>query len=521
MIKVPVILMVLAAVLAMAGGAAGAPKRGDTVLTLDFEGPDALKGFTVTGAGVRLEAGPTGGKVLVVECTAGASPLAANAAMAVPIADFRGCKLDLSARVKAENVSARPQDWNGIKFMTPIDSPGGRQWPQAPLDVGTFDWRLVTWQASVPDDATAITLILGLEQVTGKVWFDDVKITVRRAPIVLPTPVPGKPVYKGHTLPRLRGAMVSTEIDEDGLRVLGQEWKANLIRWQLCGFKPKEGISLETYDAVLEENLKKLDRALPLCEKYGLMVVVDLHTAPGEGPSGKGLFNDPACQKKFVEAWDRMARRYKNAKAVWGYDILNEPVETSVAPGLSDWQELAEKAARAIRAVDPDRAIIIEPTGWGSPEALRDLRPMDVPNVVYSVHMYMPHKFTHQGVYDDGAVKYTYPGVVDGKKWDRAALEAALKPAVDFQKAYGVHLYLGEFSAIRWAPDGSAARYLRDCIDIFESHGWDWSYHAFREWQGWSAEHGDDKADTAPAAQPPERQKILREWYAKNEKPRW
>jgi len=105
--------------------------------------------------------------------------------------------------------------------------------------------------------------------------------------------------------------------------------------------------------------------------------------------------------------------------------------------------------------------------------------------------------------------------------WDKAALEAALKPVVEFQQKNNVHIYLGEFSAIRWAPDGSACRYLKDLIDIFESRGWDWTYHAFREWQGWSAEHGPDKADTKPAAQQTDREKLLREWYVKNQKPQW
>ena len=25
--------------------------------------------------------------------------------------------------------------------------------------------------------------------------------------------------------------------------------------------------------------------------------------------------------------------------------------------------------------------------------------------------------------------------------------------------------------------------------------GWDWAYHAYREWNGWSAEHSGDPAD--------------------------
>ena len=84
-----------------------------------------------------------------------------------------------------------------------------------------------------------------------------------------------------------------------------------------------------------------------------------------------------------------------------------------------------------------------------------------------------------------------------------------------------MHIYAGEFSAIRWAPAGSACRWLGDVIDIFEAHGWDWSYHAFREWDGWSVEHGPDRNDRTPAAAPTDRQILLRKWYARNEKPAW
>ena len=98
-------------------------------------------------------------------------------------------------------------------------------------------------------------------------------------------------------------------------------------------------------------------------------------------------------------------------------------------------------------------------------------------------------------------------------------LEAALQPAVDFQRRYGVHIYIGEFSAIRWAPDGSAYRYLKDLIEIFEAHDWDWSYHAFREWDGWSVEHGSNPDDHRRSAIPTDREKLLRAWFAKNQKP--
>lgn len=497
------------------------PAVGAVVFEADFEAADALAAWPGRTGKVQLDAGPEGGRAVCIEST----DAAGGAHVAIPLAvePVRGCRLLVAAMVRAENVSAKPQDWNGIKFMMPLVAGAAKTWPQADIGVGTFGWRRVVWQAIVPAGATEASLVLGLERVTGKVWFDDVRITVRRPPIVAkPRPAAG-PVYRGHDLARLRGAMVSPSATADDLRTLGRVWKANLIRWQLTGFKP--GIDTgdpAVYDAFLEGELKKLDAALPVCEEVGLMVVVDLHTGPGHWAEGeKNLFASAACQKRFVEIWEGIARRYKDAKAVWGYDLLNEPLENAAAEDTLDWQGLAEKAARAVRAIDPHRAIIVEPAPWGGPDAIRNLQPIDVPGVVYSVHMYAPFAFTHQGVFGDPPKPIAYPGEIEGKRWDKAALEAALAPVIEFQKTYGVHIFLGEFSAIRWAPDSSAQRYLSDCIDIFESHGWDWTYHAFREWSGWSAEHGSDRADAEPAKEPTDRQRLLMGWFAKNARPAW
>ena len=109
-----------------------------------------------------------------------------------------------------------------------------------------------------------------------------------------------------------------------------------------------------------------------------------------------------------------------------------------------------------------------------------------------------------------------YPGMIAGKLWDEAALRRVLEPVRNWQRDCGVQIYIGEFSAIRWAPDNSAYRYLKDCINLFEEFGWDWSYHAFREWNGWSVEHGPDKEDAAPSKTPTDREKLLRDWYGKN-----
>ena len=56
-------------------------------------------------------------------------------------------------------------------------------------------------------------------------------------------------------------------------------------------------------------------------------------------------------------------------------------------------------------------------------------------------------------------------------------------------------------------------------IDLFEEQGWDWAYHAFREWDGWSVEHGPDPKDHTPSRAPTDREKLLRSWYGKNRRP--
>ena len=162
--------------------------------------------------------------------------------------------------------------------------------------------------------------------------------------------------------------------------------------------------------------------------------------------------------------------------------------------------------------------MVFEPSPWGGPDGFDVLEPLELDRVIYSFHMYRPHRFTHQGVYDSNT-GIEYPGRIAGEFWDKGRLREEMMPAIDFQEAFNVQMYVGEFSVIRWAPGDSGYRYLRDVIDLFEEYGWDWSYHAFREWDGWSVEHGPDRDDHSPAKVPTRRVELLLSWLAKNERP--
>jgi hypothetical protein len=113
--------------------------------------------------------------------------------------------------------------------------------------------------------------------------------------------------------------------------------------------------------------------------------------------------------------------------------------------------------------------------------------------------------------------KLRYPGFKwGGEVWDRTRVQRELQQVIEFQNRYSARIYVGEFSAVRWAPDHSAYRYLKDNLEVFEANGWDWTYHAFRENNCWSVELNGDKVN--PKQEMTDRQSLLRSLFSKNEK---
>ena len=508
----------------------GAVEIGDTVFKISFDEPDVLDRWTgARGASVALSEG-----TLRIALPADGAAKHASVTQKLSVEQLRGTRLRITGRIKTENVQEPPHPYNGVKMMLILDAPGGKHWLQQNKIWGTFDWKEALFLANVPEDITDATLMLGIENTTGTAWFDDITITVIGKKPARPTEKPTTPAYKGHDLPRLRGVMIKPDtFRSEDLKILAGDWKANHIRWQLLwdGFPngPADTATVEEFHVWIDKQCAQLDRMLPELERYGVRIALDLHTPPGgrmpreTGGSEMRMFQDKQYQDAFVAVWQKLARKYKDSKVVWCYDLLNEAVEGSIpeGKGILDWRALALKTSKEIRKIDPDTAIVIEPAPWGAPDALEWFEPFDpkeVTNVVYSVHMYMPHAFTHQGVYES-PLGLVYPGrMPDGKHWDKDQIRHSLKVVKDFADDYGVAIYIGEFGSIRWAPENSSYRYLKDCIEVFEEEGWDWAYHAFREWDGWSVEHGSDRNDRRRTTEPTDRQRLLQSWFEKNER---
>jgi hypothetical protein len=442
----------------------------------------------------------------------------------LPLDAVRGCRLAVTVEARATNISQPGHTYNGIKAMMHVVCPSTADtWNQANGNEVTFpfsyDWKTLSFQTVVPRDATMATIILGLQECTGQAEFRNLHVGIVSRMAIPPAVPPKGPMFTGHGDGSLRGVMISPKIQPGDIETLAQ-WHVNLVRWQLMwnGFphSPADDADKATYDKWLDGCLAHLDEMLPYFKKAGITVLIDLHSPPGGRDAAKTcrIFNDAQWQQHFMAVWDKIAKKYAGDQRIWGYDLVNEPVLSGENTGLLNWHDLAEVTSKRIRKVDSNHAIIIEPDPWGAVTGLAYFEPINVPGIVYSVHMYEPGQFTHQGVLDGYSAGPTYPGVIDGKLWNKDQIRKTFQAVKDYAKAYNVQVYVGEFSAVRWAP--GADKYISDVIDVMDENNWDWSYHAFREWHGWSPEVGEDKAVQTPSPSPTARLLVLQSAFAKN-----
>lgn len=434
--------------------------------------------------------------------------------------------LDLSAhagKYTTFSIRIRSQGWKqdksergrrGIRFMVNYRHPetGKSVWHHSWDTWDTVDWEKYSGQK--PDEWKEISffsrldpgirearLFLGTENNSGKAEFD--LSTFRARQVFREDSSNWICEYSDRirNTPVLRGVNSSPRpLKEDDLRTL-HAWGANAIRYWFSAYAWEfNGKDLSELERRIEKRLENLDRIAPLAERYGIRLILCYGLRPGGRRSDATLEmqHKPALADFYVRMWEKIARHCKGKRAVWAYDLINEPQQTTELP--IDYRTLQKRAAEAIRRIDPEIPVIVEANLLASPEMFRFLEPLKIRNVIYQAHMYVPADYTH-------ATIGPYPGVLRGKLWNKEALREVLKPVLDFQKRHKARIYIGEFS-VRARAVG-ADRYLRDCIDLFEENGWDWTYHSFREAATWDVEKEWNGKTHVPSADNPRKRVLL------------
>lgn len=163
--------------------------------------------------------------------------------------------------------------------------------------------------------------------------------------------------------------------------------------------------------------IEYVDRAFEWAEKYHLKILIDLHTTPGcqNGYDNGGLTGVCKwCQNKAYVAYtlkvlEKLARRYADRTALFGIEIVNEPISLAVyltspstyhprdkkeAKGssyvpLSFLKPFYKEAYKRLRVILPDEKAIVFHDGFRFGSWKKFFRENHMKNVYLDTHIYI------------------------------------------------------------------------------------------------------------------------------------
>ena len=240
----------------------------------------------------------------------------------------------------------------------------------------------------------------------------------------------------------------------------------------------------EDYASPDESVLAMVDVYLNACRERGLHMSLNLHRAPGycinNPPEKHCLWTDSAAQDGFIFLWEYFARKYKGvSNARLSFDLLNEPP----TPGKKGFtrlrhEKIMRKTIAAIRAIDPEREIVLNGVCAGS-EAIPELADA---GAVHSGRGYTPFTVSH---YQAGWVDLgreweppSYPCTLDGHLWNQNALREHYRPWREVEEK-GVQIHIGEFGCYNKTPNDVALAWLSDLLGVWREFGWGYALWNF------------------------------------------
>ncbi|WP_435191555.1 cellulase family glycosylhydrolase [Streptomyces sp. bgisy126] len=293
------------------------------------------------------------------------------------------------------------------------------------------------------------------------------------------------------------------------MRAKGFNFARLLVFWD--DLEPRPGRYSQDY-------LRKIERILDWAEKHDVKVLLDAHQdvfGPAFGHRGipewatrtDGLpftprpddwfseYFEPAVQRAFTHLyededlrraqarmWRVLADRFDDHPAVLGYDLINEPMgevregeDLATAARRIERDQLTplyNRLADAVRSVDRDAWIFVEPTpivGEGVPTGLGRIHD---PKVVYAPHFYNT-------------------GMEAGTDYDPAAgwIESYERAVTLYPEQYEVPVVVGE-----WGPLNNSLpqmnRFYRDAMSSLGRYGSGWAGYVWCYGGGYCAVDG-------------------------------
>ena len=239
------------------------------------------------------------------------------------------------------------------------------------------------------------------------------------------------------------------------------EWRADIMRISILPALYRTHGPAET--------MRVLEWSVAYARRYGIYLIICFHSIGSPPDETYKSLRDwrygelyETSQAEILDFWQRVARRFRDERAVAFYELINEPVrqngpqqwdyQTTVEDwtGLRDW---AERLADQIRAIDPNKPLILGGLEFGYNLRHAVAHPVRRPNIVYASHPYA------------------------GSDWNLSWEEAFLAPA------RSIPVLATEFG---WGAGGHAeashrgpGRYRDDIFRAFDQAGIGWTAWSF------------------------------------------
>ena len=272
--------------------------------------------------------------------------------------------------------------------------------------------------------------------------------------------------FKKATSPRLISDMFNQLIGEDDARRFWKEYRDNYITIEDIKLIKRSGLNsvrvpfsyrlfvTEGHPAKFDgPGYELLDRVIGMCRNEGLLVVLDMHVAPG-GQTGDNiddswgypfLYDSIESQQLTIDLWKKIAERYRNEPTVAGYDLLNEPIPHffDTAYFNPKLEPLYKRIVAGIREVDRNHIIFLGGAQWDS-------------------------NFKVFGPPFDGKLAYTFH-----KYWTEVKPEI-VQEYVDFANKYNVPIWLGESGE-------NTDEWISSFRTLLEKHGIGWCFWPYKK----------------------------------------
>jgi endoglucanase len=233
--------------------------------------------------------------------------------------------------------------------------------------------------------------------------------------------------------------------------------------------------------------MEVMDSVIAALARAHLMVILDNHVSRADWccseTDGNGLwYNAEYPEAKWLEDWERMARRYRDQPWVVGADLRNELRDGAAWGGPDakvDWHAAAERGGAAVLGANPRLLVMVESPHYSTDFTGVDKLPVRLPvagRLVYSPHAYFDgeHRFES---YEE--------------------MKEAYRARAGFLLDTEVPLWIGEFGSCQTLQCGANAEWFRWFVRLLkEDSRLSWSYWPLNGTQSSGAGRRYDTVET-------------------------